>query len=698
MLGARTAWVVAGVAGLLTVADTAMVAAAYELWSIKAIGIHGWPLVNIAAMGTAVIGAVILGSHPRHPIGRLLNLIGLTTSISIAAESYGLWVLEYGGPGSAAQGHLGSWTAAVLGGPLALAALTVVFLVVPAGTYLAPGWRWVARVGWAGYAAFVAGLVLIGPSRITRNGDAIEAGPVARILLTGSIVLIALMILASVVSIGIRLRRSSGVVRDQVRVVGFGAAFVGLALVTLILGQSLQDGRQSWWSSVPLFASYAFLIVCLAVAVLRYRLYETSSSSAERSCSRSPRDSWRSATSASSWRSAAPWAVGPMAVSGCRCWPRWWWQWPSSRPDGASSGSRIGSRTGVGPLRTTRSPSSAGGSAAARCRASCCRPSPQPPVRRSGPTARSSVSTVTRRPGWPPPGRLGPTDPAPGDGSVVVPVQDAAGILGSISLTLPPGRDVRPVEQRLLSDIAEQAALALRNVRLQIEVAARIRQLDQRTRQLAASRSRIIGAADTERRRLEAEIGRSVLPTMGRLREEIGGATTDAVEAERIGDWVDRVTEALDSLRELTRGIYPTMLTRSGLGPALTSHAARAQRAGSLRIDPGVTVARYPARVEAAAYFCCVECARAAWGRVGLDLDGGELVLTLHGVGLDALDRLAIIDRVEACEGSLDVPEPHDAESSLRVRLPVGARPDRPPQRRTTAAAGVTGPKVALEM
>ena len=94
-----------GSACVLAVVDTALVAASYPPFSTKSTGIHGWPLVNIAGIGSAVLGAVILGAHPRHPIGWILSFVGLTTSISLAAESYGIWVLQYDGPGSATQGH-----------------------------------------------------------------------------------------------------------------------------------------------------------------------------------------------------------------------------------------------------------------------------------------------------------------------------------------------------------------------------------------------------------------------------------------------------------------------------------------------------------------------------------------------------------------------------------------------------------------
>src|SRR5688572_19944665 len=154
---------------------------------MRSTGIHGWPLVNVAGLGSAVLGAVILSAHPRHPIGWILNGIGVSTSISLAAESYGIWVLQYDGPGTATQGHLAGWLAAVLGGPTALAFLTGVFLLVPAGTYLSDRWRWVARAAWAGLGLYVVGLVIVGPNGINRSGDTIDAGPLERVLLSGGV-------------------------------------------------------------------------------------------------------------------------------------------------------------------------------------------------------------------------------------------------------------------------------------------------------------------------------------------------------------------------------------------------------------------------------------------------------------------------------------------------------------------------------
>jgi signal transduction histidine kinase len=66
-------------------------------------------------------------------------------------------------------------------------------------------------------------------------------------------------------------------------------------------------------------------------------------------------------------------------------------------------------------------------------------------------------------------------------------------------VTKPPGEELTPIEQRLLSGIASQAGLMLRNVRLGAELSARIDEL-------GASRKRIVSAQDTERRRIERDI------------------------------------------------------------------------------------------------------------------------------------------------------------------------------------------------
>ncbi len=669
----HVAWTLTGVCVALTVLDTVLVTASYPAFSTKSFGIHGWPLVNIAGIGSAALGAVILGSQPRQPIGWILTLIGLTTSISLATESYGIWVLQYDGHGTSAQGHLSGWVAAALGGPLALAFLTGVFLLVPLGTYLSPGWRWVTRASWAGYASYALGLLAVGPNGINRSGDPIDASPLARALLSGGVLVITVSLLASVVAMVRRLRRSTGVARQQLRIVAIGAVSVGLALVTLIIGQGFNGGRQSWWSSVPLYVSYVFLVVCIAVAVLRYRLYEV-----EVIVSRALvlalatafvaigyvglvvalGRAMESTTDGGFWWSLLATVVVALAFQPLR-------RGVVRIADRAAYGSRAAPYDALADFsrRIGRGPSSGELLPTIAAAAGEAVRADRVVVRLDGGDGDPFTAT------WP---VIGEAPGEPTERDVLVPIADASGPLGSITVSLPPGRDVRPAERRLLADIAEQAGLALRNARLRIELAAHVRQLDRRTRELTASRNRMIGAVDTEKRRLEASIAARVLPTMERLRSEVGLAAEGEPAPERIAGCLDLATGALESLRELTRWIYPTMLTRAGLAPALSSYAARMQRADDVRIDPSVAAARFPGRVEAAAYFCCVEVLGEPTASAALDVsdDGRELVVCLRGVTLDALNRLAILDRVEACEGTLEVTGLDEARS-VQIRLPA---------------------------
>jgi GAF domain-containing protein len=675
---ARIAWGLVAVCVALTVLDTVLVAASMPLLSTESVGIHGWPLVNAASLGSAVLGAVIVRSDSRHPVGWLLSFVGVATCISLAAESYGTWVLEHGGPGSFSQGQMGAWIATILGGQLALTCICLVFLVVPTGSFLSPRWRWVMRAGVVGFLSQLAAWVGVGPHGLDRSGDPIHVGIVTGILLAGGFLLILLSVLASVACMLLRLRRSHGVARQQLRMVAAGAASIGLALVILIAGQALNHGQQAWWSSVPLSLAFVFLLVCIAVAVLRYRLYDVEVILG------------RAVVLATATAFVAVCYVGLVVALGRSVQDRaeggFWlsllltvavalaFQLLRRRvvrfADRLVYGSRaapydalanFSQRIGHSPAPGTLLPTIAAAAAdvvhADRA------------VVRFEVEGGADLTAV-----WPPStseGEGGAGD-VTADQDLVIPIQDSHGTLGAIALDLPAGRDVRAPERRLLSDIAEQAALAFRNARLQVELAARVEQLDQRTHQLVASRNRIIGAGDTERERLESDLGRRVLPAMTHLRSEIESASRQAADESTIEEFVAEATAALESLRELTRGIFPTMLPRSGLGPALAAYISRTRQQDVVSIDDEVMASRYSDRVEAAAYFCCVEALGHATDHLDLDVvhEGNDLVLRVHGVDLDGLDRLAVLDRVEACEGRLEVVRLH-RQDSLRILLPA---------------------------
>ena len=233
-----------------------------------------------------------------------------------------------------------------------------------------------------------------------------------------------------------------------------------------------------------------------------------------------------------------------------------------------------------------------------------------------------------------------------------------------------------PSDERLLQALADQAAVAFRNTALEAQLADHVAELDRTTRQLAESRARIIEADDAARRTLEAAISREVLPHLVALPDELRRARA-AVAAGRPRTGSTRLVAgtntALESLRELTRGVFPTQLARAGLEPALRSLLARADSAADAGRRPVRGRAAVLRRVEAAVYFCCVgggrasaESRRSSWRRRRT-----TCVLRVHRRPAGEVDLQAVTDRVEAVGGSLS---PSRRPALTRSTIPVGRR------------------------
>ena len=369
------AWSLAAVSAALAVLDTVLVAVSVPLLSTESVGIHGWPLVNAASLASAVLGAVIVSSDPRHPIGWLLNFVGVTTCISLAAESYGVWVLEHGGPGSISQGQVGAWIAAVLGGQLALTCITLVFLRGPDGQLpLASVAMGDARCrGRATLSSSGAGQDRSAAAS-TGSGDPIHVGPVTGILLTGGFLLILLSVLASVACMLLRLRRSHGVARQQLRLVAAGAASVGV-------GAADPDRRAGVQRRTAVVVVERAAVPGVRLPARLHRRGRAALPALRRRGDPRPgrgaryRDRLRRrrATSGSWWSWAAPPRTGRTAGSGRPCSSPSWWRWRSNRCGAGSSDSPTGWPTGAGRRRTTPWRTSASGSGGVPLQGPCCR-------------------------------------------------------------------------------------------------------------------------------------------------------------------------------------------------------------------------------------------------------------------------------------------------------------------------------------
>ena len=267
--------------------------------------------------------------------------------------------------------------------------------------------------------------------------------------------------------------------------------------------------------------------------------------------------------------------------------------------------------------------------------------------------------------------RLGPAGDRGGGGGAGPPPRRAARGAG---VSMPPSEPATDATRKLLSDLAGQAGLVLRNVRL-IE-------------ELRASRKRLVTAQDEERRRLERNIhdGAQQQLVALKLRLRLAEGTVDkdpAATKQALAELSDATQAALDDLRDLARGIYPPLLADQGLVVALESQAKKSPVDVQLVAD---AIERYPQEIEAAVYFCSLEAlqnvakyAEATSATVRLWQDDGVLsfAVTDDGGGFDTTQTgygtglQGMADRLSALGGSLEVESQPGEGTTVTGRLPV---------------------------
>jgi signal transduction histidine kinase len=192
----------------------------------------------------------------------------------------------------------------------------------------------------------------------------------------------------------------------------------------------------------------------------------------------------------------------------------------------------------------------------------------------------------------------------------VAPVTHSGELLGLIVAERPADGDAYSEEdERVLTELARQAGLALHNVQLDSALQASLDEVRRQAEELRASRSRIVATADAERRKIERNLHDGAqqhlvaLAVNLRLARDFLADDPDTAGA-MLDELAENVKETIAELRNLAHGIYPPLLMDSGLGEALRAAAGRSPLDVSVDADG---VGRYPAEVEAAVYFCSLE-------------------------------------------------------------------------------------------
>ena len=243
-----------------------------------------------------------------------------------------------------------------------------------------------------------------------------------------------------------------------------------------------------------------------------------------------------------------------------------------------------------------------------------------------------------------------------------------------------------PHEERLFHEIGRRLADGLDTLLMFRNLRESQRKLETSRVELAASRARIVTAADETRRRIERDLhdgvqqrlvslmlaqrgaAAMVPPELGELRAQLSGV-------------VDGLAGALEELQEISRGIHPAVLAHGGLVVALKALARRS----AVPVELEVRIAtRLPVPVERAAYYIVSEAltntakhARASTVHVVVEARDGVLGLSIRDDGVGGADPargsglIGLTDRVDALAGTIDVASPVGAGTTLLITLPI---------------------------
>jgi hypothetical protein len=267
----------------------------------------------------------------------------------------------------------------------------------------------------------------------------------------------------------------------------------------------------------------------------------------------------------------------------------------------------------------------------------------------------------------------------------VVPVLDGTVLRAALAIGKPDA-PITPADQLLVRDVANGAALLLRGVAQNAELAERVRRADDLATQLTASRQRLARAREVERRRLVMERGHATGDRLAALRGEVAAARADLdtrpEQARPAHDALGRarvgLDELLDRFRVIARGVYPAVLRDQGPAAALDEVAADLPRV--VRIT-GSLGGRLGWEIESGLYYVAAAALQALAGspaerelvvdlgrtdgRVTVRIDDPSPHVTAEQLRAALADD---VDRLVALGGDVDLTAPNAVKGPLGIR------------------------------
>jgi signal transduction histidine kinase len=204
--------------------------------------------------------------------------------------------------------------------------------------------------------------------------------------------------------------------------------------------------------------------------------------------------------------------------------------------------------------------------------------------------------------------------------------------------------------------------------------------------ELAASRARLVAAADEERRRVVRDLHDGAqqrlvhtVITLKLAERELQGQ--DGRASELVREALAQAENATAELRELAHGILPAVLTRGGLRASVAALASRM----TVPVEVDVSAVRAPQPIEAIAYFVVAEAltnvakhARARRATVTARADNSALRVEVRDDGAvgaqpDGSGLIGLRDRLAAHDGTLTIDSPPGGGTVVTATIPLPA-------------------------
>jgi signal transduction histidine kinase len=274
------------------------------------------------------------------------------------------------------------------------------------------------------------------------------------------------------------------------------------------------------------------------------------------------------------------------------------------------------------------------------------------------------------------------------DGGVVAVASDRAGFpteIDQLLLSLAANHAATAFQSARLIHERTRAEEELRRARneLEVKVAERTAELRRSEAYLAASRARIVEAADDQRRRVVRDLhdgaqARLIHAVIALERAKAHAAVPPDAQP-LLEEALMHARSAIDELRDLAHGIHPAILTSRGLAAAIEALADRTP----LPVQIEIPDERYPTRVESTAYFVVAEAltnvakhARAKRAKVTARVADGTLRIQVRDDGVggarpDGSGVRGLVDRLAVVDGHLRVESPADGGTLVAADFPL---------------------------